>query len=784
MDKNVMKISVRNLVEFILRKGDLVSTFTGSMRMKDAIMAHQKIQKLGSKEYSPEVTLSIMVERYDINIKISGRADGIIKNKSKVVIDEIKTTTNDLEFIKEDYNELHWAQAKCYGYMYSIQNKIENIEVQLTYYQMDTKQIKRFVRSYSISELEKFFYSIVEKYLKWASIIKSHNEKKEESIKKLKFPFGKYRKGQRKLAVYVYKTIEEGKVIFIKAPTGIGKTLATLFPSIKAMNEKFITKIFYLTPKTITRTAAEQAINTMRTSGLVLKSITLTAKDKICFKDERNCGSENCEYAKGYFDRINKAILDIFKEDEFSKEVIEKYAREHKVCPFEFSLELVNYSDCVICDYNYIFDPRVRLKGFIEEKGKESVFLIDEAHNLVDRARDMFSSQLSKKDILSLKKSSKTKSNEIYKKMNKLNSLMIQVRKKCENQGNKYVEKDPPKDISKVLRETIYIIEKWLLENKNDEGNFKEEILEFYFNALSFLRTYEGYDERYVTYGEKIFHDTKIKLFCLDPSNLLREVINKGKSTLMFSATLSPMDYFIDILGGDNTTYRTKLKSPFKSENLCILMDKSISTKYSMREFTYDKVVQDIEDVIKIKKGNYMVFLPSYKYMEEIYARFCDKNKDVDTILQHPKMNEEEKEDFLRKFSMDNKDTLVGFAVMGGMFSEGIDLVQDRLIGSVIVGTGLPQLCFERDIISDYFKNKKNKGFQYAYMYPGMNKVMQSAGRVIRTEKDRGIVLLIDERFSHFNYRKLFPIEWKHIIICKNSREIKYNIKQFWEKEN
>lgn len=780
--KNVIKTSVRGLVEFVLRSGDLVNTFTGSSRNTDAIRAHQKIQKSSPKEYTPEVTLNYTVEDEDMILEINGRADGIIDNKDGIVIDEIKTTTAPLEFVDENYNELHWAQAKCYGYIYCKKNELNKIGVQLTYYQMDTKEIKRFLKNYTLGELEQFFNFVVEEYLVWAKKLKNSYIKRDKSIEKLQFPFKEYREGQRKLAVSVYRNVEEGKGMFIQAPTGIGKTIGTLFPSIKAIREGHITKIFYLTAKTITRTVAEESLQKMRKQGLKIKSVTLTAKDKICFKEERICDPEKCEFSKGYFDRLNGARDEIFQEDNFSRGVIEKYAEKHKICPFEFSLELTNYVDCIICDYNYVFDPKVYLRGFLSEGNVESAFLIDEAHNLVDRAREMFSATINKKEILELKKICKKDSPDISKKLNKINSAMISFRKKCEENNNQYVKSDKPEELGNLLREFVYHTERWLIENKNNEVEFKDRLLELYFNALSFIRVYDEYDERYITYAEKVYDDVNVKLFCLDPSKLLKEAMKRGKAFVAFSATLTPMNYFIDILGGDENSYRLKLKSPFKSENLCLLVDNKVSTKYNRREFTYLNIVEDVEEIIKGKIGNYIVFFPSYKYMNEVYSLFCDKNPKVNVICQKIGMSEEEKEEFLQTFSKEAEEGIVGFAVMGGIFSEGIDLTGEKLIGTIIVGVGLPQICLERNIISEYFNNKNNRGFEYAYIYPGMNKVMQAAGRVIRTEKDKGVVLLIDERFTYSSYKGLFPKEWEHYIICKNKVHVSKSLSEFWRK--
>lgn len=781
-NRNTIKISVRNLVEFILRSGDLNSTFTGSSRNTDAIKAHQKIQKSAPKEYAAEVSLSYTFEKEDISLEISGRADGIIDNDGVITIDEIKTTTAPIEFINEDYNLIHWAQAKTYAFIYAKENVLENIYVQLTYYQIDTKEIKRFIKSFSFKELEEFFLQIANSYIEWAKTLSRWGNYRDDSIKSLEFPFENYREGQRKLAVAVYKTISEGKKIFIQAPTGIGKTVATLFPSLKAMGEGHTSKIFYLTAKTITRTAGEKALNNLREKGLKIKSLTITAKDKICFKPDASCNPEECHFAKGYFDRINEAVKDIYlNEENFSREILEKYGKKYDICPFEFSLELSLFSDCIICDYNYVFDPRVYLRRFFLEGTTDFTFLIDEAHNLVDRAREMFSAEINKEEILNLKKLSMNYSKDISKTLNKLNSHMIEIRKLCEANDKEHIQEEAPMEITYLLMELMPKAEKWLLENKDKNNEFKEKLLDFYFKALAFIRTNEYYDENFVTYGEKQNNSLKLKLFCLDPSHLLKEASKRGKSTVFFSATLLPMDYFIDILGGESQSYKLRLSSPFSRDNLCLTIDSNISTTYKMREFTYDKILEDLNAVINTKAGNYLVFFPSHKYMREVLDRFSQRNPDIKTIYQETSMNEEERECFLENFREGNKDTLVGFAVMGGLFSEGIDLVGDRLIGTIIVGVGLPQICLERNIINDYFKKKNNQGFEYAYMYPGMNKVMQAAGRVIRREEDKGIVLLIDERFIHRKYYKLFPKEWNNPRICKNSNELGITIGGFWE---
>lgn len=779
MDKsNEIRISVRNLVEFVLRSGDLDTRFMGPSRALQGTKIHQKIQESSDDGYTPEVTLKYNLKYQGFNMVIEGRADGILEEDNKILIDEIKSTTRPLELIDENYNPLHWAQAKCYGYIYGKQKELQEIGIQLTYCQLDTEEIKKIRKIYTIDQLASFFYELIDKYTIWVKLITDWEIKRNASIIQLEFPFKAYRKGQRELAIGVYKTITNEKKLYVQAPTGIGKTISTLFPSIKAMGEGHTSKIFYLTAKTITRQVAEEALFIMKEKGLQFKTITLTAKDKICFKEESNCNPEYCEFAKGHFDRVNDALLDILdNENMITRDVVEKYARKHQVCPFEFSLDLAIWTDCVICDYNYVFDPRVYLRRFFMDNNGDYTFLVDEAHNLVDRSREMFSSELHKKTFLELKRVMKDKNPRIATCLNKLNSFMLKMKRKC-NEDGYHIQKEEPHDIYPLLRRLIKESEGWLVENQKTDGH--KELLELYFNSYAFLKIAEFYDERYVTYVVKEDKGVKIKLYCVAPSYLLREAIKRGKTAVFFSATLTPLKYFRDMLGGSDEDYLMRLSSPFDRKKLCLLIANNISTKYKDRENSYDKLADYIWTVVKKKKGNYLVFFPSYKYMNEVYKRFEEKFEEINIIIQSSEMKEEERENFLGRFKPNSKETLVGFAVLGGIFSEGVDLKGERLSGAIIVGVGLPQLCLERNIIKDYFNAEKVQGFEYAYKYPGMNKVLQGAGRVIRSEEDKGVVLLIDERFSYFNYKQLFPREWFPNITVRSTREIEYYLERFW----
>ncbi|MBZ9688658.1 ATP-dependent DNA helicase [Clostridium estertheticum] len=788
MEKNRdIKISVRNLVEFVLRAGDLDMRFMGSNRAVEGTKAHQKIQKENREKYSvflgeeylSEVSLKHSVPYNGGNIVIDGRADGILIKNNEVTIDEIKTVTKDLELLHEDHNGLHWAQAKCYAYIYGTQNNLQVINVQLTYYQIDNEKIKRFIKVFSIKELQEFFDEIISNYFIWANITSDWNETRDNTIKNLKFPFDNYREGQRELSVSVYKTIVEHKKMFLQAPTGVGKTISTLFPAVKAMGEGYTSKIFYLTAKTITRQVAEDAFHKMKGNGLKFKTITITAKDKVCFSKGSACNPEQCKFAKGHFDRINEALLDILEnENTFSREVIEIYSNKYNVCPFEFSLDLTLWSDCVICDYNYVFDPRVYLKRFFMDNNGDYTFLVDEAHNLVDRAREMFSCEFHKKPLLELKKEIKGRDDNLYKVLNKLNALMLSMKKMC-NEDGYYKQKSQPEDIYNLLNKLTKILEVWL--TKNEKSEVFDNFLDLYFNSLSFIRIAELYDDKYVTYVESTAEDVVLKMFCLDPSKLLREASKRGKSVVYFSATLLPLLYFKEILGGESEDYHLTLDSPFHKKNLEVMVAKDVSTKYKYRENSYSKIVEYIYAVISAKNGNYMVFFPSYKYMEVVSNMFILKYPQTKVKIQTSFMTEDAREAFLQKFSDIDSENILGFGVLGGIFSEGIDLKGDRLIGAIIIGVGLPMICFEKEIIKEYYDNKSNCGYEYSYMYPGMNKVLQAAGRVIRTEEDRGMVLLIDDRFLHQRYIRLFPKQWDDYLKINNAEDVKRQIYEFWK---
>lgn len=779
-EETIIRISVRSLVEFILREGDIDNRVSGSME-KDAMLLggkiHRKIQSRMGTNYTAEVPLKIQMPCDGFVLQIEGRADGVLKDDGKVLIDEIKGILRSLEHLEAPV-PVHLAQAKCYAYIYAVQNSLKCIDVQMTYCQMETEEIRRFCQEFEFQELQTWFQDLVTQYEKWAKFEIEWRNVRNDSIRQIEFPFP-YREGQRDLVVSVYRTILRKKKLFIQAPTGVGKTMATVFPAVRAVGEGLGEKIFYLTAKTITRTVAEQAFSLLKEKGLLYKTITLTAKEKICFCEEAECNPDACPYAKGHFDRVNDAVFDLITHSgDWSREVLEEQAKKHMVCPFEMSLDVSNWADAVICDYNYAFDPQAHLKRFFSESGKgEYLFLIDEAHNLVERGREMYSASLYKEDLLEVRKLVKAEDPKLAKGLSECNQQFLELKRECEH----YQILKSVSHIALKLMNVLSKLEDYLEECKDAEK--KKRVLDYYFAVRSFLNIHDIMDENYVIFSEMMEDGRfQIKLFCVNPAVNLQNYLEQGNSTIFFSATLLPVHYYKKLLSVEKDDYAVYAHSSFPQENKFLFIGTDVSTRYTRRgESTYQRFARYIAVMAEQKKGNYMAFFPSYRFLEEVHTCFLEcVDHEVDSICQVSYMDEEQREEFLEEFEQEREKSLVAFCVMGGIFSEGIDLTDDKLIGAVIAGTGLPQVCTEREILKQYFNAADMDGFDYAYLYPGMNKVLQSAGRVIRTESDRGVILLLDDRFRAMRYREVFPREWQQYQLG-SVKNLEQEIRTFWE---
>ena len=787
MDENlpVIRISVRNLVEFILREGDIDNRTGGGQDPENMQMGsriHRKIQRQMGSDYQAEVPLKTEIVCEGFTLKIEGRADGLIHTKEQVMVDEIKGVLRELDRVQEPVG-IHLAQAKCYASMVAEQEGVDEIGVQMTYCQMETEEVKRFQYSYQKNELKVWFDEVIRQYEKWAKFQIEWRKARNASIKGIEFPFP-YRKGQRELAVSVYRTILRKKKLFIQAPTGVGKTISTVFPAVKAVGEELGEKIFYLTAKTITRTVAEQSFETLRDQNLKIKVITLTAKEKICFCEETSCNPDDCPYAKGHFDRVNDAVYELLmQEDVMSREVLEAQARKHKVCPFEMALDVSTWVDGVICDYNYVFDPDARLRRFFAKGGAGGyLFLIDEAHNLVERGRQMYSAELCKEDFLAVKKLVKGEAPRFAKRLEACNKILLAMKKECEN----YKVLDNISHFGIQLMNVLSETDRYLEECVDKE--VRETVLDFYFQVRSFLNIYDGLDENYVIYTEYQENGRFVlKLFCVNPAANLQKCLDKGNSAVFFSATLLPIQYYKRLLSTEKDNYAVYIDSSFDTKKRLLMNGVDVSTRYTMRSREmYQRYATYIFRVVKAKMGNYLIFFPSYRFMEDVYQEFtqllASDEEEMELVIQQKHMDEEERENFLRAFEMGREKSLIGFGVLGGIFSEGIDLTNEKLIGTLIIGTGLPQVCNEREILKSYFDQKGLYGFDYAYRYPGMNKVLQAAGRVIRTEDDRGVILLLDERFQREKGKEIFPKEWADCERCRLDI-VEEKIRLFWEKQ-
>ena len=792
-----IRISVRGLVEFLLRSGDIDNRRRVSPEdaMAEGGRVHRMIQRRMGADYHAEVPMKYRREYADFTLAVEGRADGVI-DAAVVTIDEIKGTYRELERMKEP-EPVHLAQARCYAWIYAHDHGKREMKVRMTYCSLETEELRYFFYSYTMEELTAWFEGLLSDYQKWARMQLEWKGKRQDSIHAMTFPFP-YREGQRELVTHVYHTICHQKNLFLEAPTGVGKTIATVFPALKAIGEEKADRIFYLTAKTITRTVADNTFALLRERGLHLKTVVLTAREKICFLEEPACDPEHCPYAKGHFNRINDALFALLKEKEhYGREQIEAYAEKYRVCPFEMALDLSLFSDAVICDYNYVFDPHVYLRRFFGDGSQksQSLFLIDEAHNLLERGREMYSAALCKEDFLKLKRTVRAYDRRLEGLLEKCSRALLPFKRRCEGWR---IEEDIEPFVQALLRLSAGM-EDYLEDHEEDPA--RREVLDFYFEVSHFLMICELLDQRYEIYTEfdreGLFY---IRLFNVDPSANLRQCLERSVSSILFSATLLPIQYYKKLLGGADSDYEVYARSSFDPARRGLFLAEDVTSRYARRsEEEFYNIACYIHRIVRMRYGNYMVFFPSHAFLQKIFALYTEHfaaEDRAECIAQEEYMSEEMRETFIRRFEgndggilseairmeiePEGDRSLVGFCVLGGIFSEGIDLKEESLIGALIVGTGLPQVCTQREILKRHFEESGENGFDYAYRFPGMNKVLQAAGRVIRTARDVGVVALLDERFLHYSYRRLFPREWEHFEVV-NAETVSKRVEKFWD---
>lgn len=802
-EKETFRVSVRDLIAPASQEGDLSQAFVSRNRGLVGIREHTRIQAMRPKGYEKEVSISIRVEHDRFSLDIFGRMDGVMITGNQVLVEEIKTTRQDPHLLCRHPLAAHMAQLKCYGYMVVKEKNLETIDLQLTYVHPLSKKIGEQKKNHTAQALTLFFEKIVSAYIAQLETRANWTFIRNRSIQTLNFPYENFREGQRELSEAVYKIIKNKKILFARAPTGTGKTIATLFPAIKSLGMGQIDKIFYLTAKTLGRTVAHKALKDIGNQGARLKSVILTAKQKICFTPDTPCDMDTCPYAQAYFTKLNQAIKEVGKHDIFDQALIQTIGQTYQICPFEFSLDISLVCDVIVCDLNYAFDPRVYLKRYFDRETFNITFLIDEAHNLPDRLRSMYSADLLKSDILKTQKL-------VRENAPSLSTYLIAMNKEVSRLKSKELEKneaglmpdpisypasnrhpssaqpidfkslpDLPAPYMKAIEQFVVNADLWLDSHINSP--IRGELIDFYFKAAAFSTIARFFDSHYQFFIEKKSDgDINTRLFCMDPSRIFSRLILRSSSAILFSATFFPTPYYQAILFGENIVpYSIVLPSPFPRENFKLLIHRSIQTTYRARQRFFNEVAEVITQTVTVKKGNYMAFFPSYDYMNQVVAIIEQQDQVGNIQVQVPQMTESQREEFLDQFTLESQVT--GFAVMGGIFGEGIDLEGTRLIGVIVVGVGLPQVCPEQDQIRAYYEACNEDGFFNAYQMPGFNRVMQATGRLIRTETDRGVVVLIDERFARKEYGSLFPDEWHPHEIISNCRELKESLKGFWE---
>ena len=775
-----IELSVHQLVDFLLRSGDIDNRVFNRSSQTEGSRLHQIYQSSQDKNYISEYPLKQTFLVNNIEMTIQGRADGIIKKSEKeYIIDEIKTTVIELEEFRDQNLDWHLGQAKCYAYMFAHALGLERIGVRLTYIKQG-KNSKKLIDNYQYEfiELENDFYDLLNHYLEFYNIILRLNEQRNDSIKELKFPFKEYRHGQKELSKYVYSVSKNKGKLFIEAPTGIGKTMSTIFPSIKRLSEDEQSKIFYLTAKATGKQNAHKALQILKEHGLSLTDIIITSKEKICFCKGQACNPDECPFTKGYYNIIKDVIKEsILRYDDFDYDTICYIANKYSVCPFELELDLSLYSDVIICDFNYVFDPISYMKRYFDEDASHYMVLVDEAHNLVDRSKDMYSASLSRDMFLKAKLGQKGIANR------KIKNALARINKIFESydanysRGQTQVEDFAPE----TYKELNHFVTVYQEVSKEQNKDVSKELTDFYIEVNQFIKISELISERFLIYVDKSENNLRLVLYCLDASRFISSTSSRLNSTVFFSATLSPLNYYIDVLGGkkDNDP-NIVLDSPFPKENLKLLIAPKVSTRYKNRDKSYQEVANYLYNFVSNKVGNYFIYLPSYEYLDNLLP-LLKFNEDVELFVQKKDMTEIEKNDFISHFEGNSSQTVVGLAIIGGAFGEGIDLVGDSLIGVAIVGIGLPKLNFESNKVAEYYSANEINGFNYAYTYPGMNKVMQAVGRLIRTENDRGVALLIDERYMWNDYRSLFRKEWDHYKVVVSPEDLNKELQNFFK---
>lgn len=767
----MITLSVGKLVNLICRSGNIDTRFGMGDRTEEGKEVHRILQSAYGEGWEKEVALK---KTFDVQgIMLQGRADGVF---DRCKIHEIKSTRRSIKEWDGEGMDIHWAQAYCYAFLLAEMENLSEVDILLTYYNLKSEERRDITRTLPVGMLRDYVEGLIEHYAVWNRFQMAWIEKRTASLLAVRFPYGEFRGGQRKLAAAVYTAVRDGFNLIAEAPTGVGKTISVLFPALKAMGEDRIDKVFYLTAKAVARTVAEEAARDLRQAGGFIKLVTLTAKDKICFTGERKCNPVDCAYALGHFDRINDCIFDVLStEDHMDREHVIQYAQKHRVCPFELSFDLAMFSDVIICDYNYVFDPQVKIQRFFTEVSERYSFLVDEGHNLPQRARDMYSAVVCHDNAAELRKAY-PKSSQPHKALGKLVKLLKECGDAVCASGKPHTEDHAPP--SKLCFQIQRVIEAAYTYGSETEGfelsNGHSDLLA---DLYRFDLLYDIHNEGH-RWIETADAGGTGRLLCVDPSELLGRSYLQAVSTVVFSATMAPYRYFEDVLGLSGCK-RLVIDSPFPKENRLMVLGGGVDTRMAGRENAYQLVADYIASLVSGRRANYLVFFPSYDFMNRICTLLDEKEASWCLHPQVPGMTEAEKEKYLSVFQSNGQQTVIGLAVLGGSFSEGIDLSGNRLEGVAVVGFGTPYVNTENLVIQRYYDEAGKDGYTYSFVYPAINKVVQAVGRLIRTENDKGMVLFLDDRYVSPRYRLLLPKDWS-LKRLKRPSEVSVEHMRFW----
>jgi DNA excision repair protein ERCC-2 len=757
----VFQTSVRELVAFVHRTGGLAGTgaFRASDRALEGGRAHRRVQGRRTGEYEAEVPVEWKAVRGMVDLTIAGRIDGLRATHSPPVVEEIKSVDR---FWDGAADPLHLAQLKIYAAILAIQRDWAEVDLHLTYLNLETDGETVLPFRITRAELEEFFENTLGVWFDWLEVEARWISLRNTSLEKLEFPFEGFRGGQRDLARRVYRAIRDRRHLFAEAPTGLGKTIATLFPAAKALPLLGNGKVFFLTAKTPGRIAAAEALDHLRRAGARLRSLALTAKNRICFTEAPSgCDPRICPYAIGYHDRIRPALRELLEKENIDREAVEAVARKHTICPFELSLDASSWCDIVIGDFNHAFDSSARLQRHFAEGGGRHVILVDEAHNLVDRSRDMHSATISPENLEVRPGAVRAKgAAKVRRALERARALLIEafgmpsstlLPARDYHDGSAFLE--IPKDFLAACREASRSLEGLLSSLK--PGTELTGWIEPWFALNNWLRAAEAFDDtcRLLIRPQK----KSATVYCADPSSRLRADLKTLRSAVFFSATLSPMDYFSCLLGGADEDEKVSFDSPFESNQMRLQILASDIT-YKGRSASLHGVAAAVAEHVHRTIGNHLIFCPSMSYLDDLSAKLETFLPGQNLLIQTPGMTDAERLAFLASFHPESQKTAL--AVLGGIFAEGVNLPGERLVGVTVIGTGLPRLSLEGDILQFYFEDAKGSGFDYAYRFPGMQRVLQAAGRLIRTETDTGSILLVDRRFLEPRHRMLFPPWW------------------------